>query len=78
MTVSRKDHEADWLRSIAEDPETTDADYSVAEVILLDRQLTYEQRNSAELKRLEDLKYLFVNPGGTWEPVLRARGDHDR
>ena len=32
--------------------------------------LTYEQRNCAEVKRLEDLQYLFVKPGGTWEPVF--------
>ena len=60
---------AEWLRSIAEHPETTDADYSTAEALLLNRQLTFEQRNSDEVKRLEDLECLFVNPGGTWEPV---------
>jgi hypothetical protein len=65
-----RDREADWLRSIAEHPETTDADYAVAEEILHDPQLTYEQRNSVEVKRLEDLQYLFVNPGGTWEPAF--------
>ena len=70
MPTSR-DREADWLRSIAEHPETTDADYAMAEQILLDPQLTHDQRNSAEVKRLEDLQYLFVNPGGTWEPVFR-------
>jgi hypothetical protein len=69
MPTSR-DREADWLRSIAEHPETTDADYAVAEEILLDRHLTHEQRNSVEVKRLEDLQYLFINPGGTWEPVF--------
>jgi hypothetical protein len=68
---TRRDREADWLRSIAEHPETTDADYAVAEEILLDPQLTYEQRNSVEVKRLEDLQYLVVNPGGIWEPVFR-------
>ena len=70
MLMSR-DREADWLRSIAEHSETTDADYAMAEQILLDPQLTHDQRNSAEVKRLEDLQYLFVNPGGTWEPVFR-------
>ena len=70
MPTSR-DREADWLRSIAEHPETTDADYAVAEEILLDRQLSHEQPNSVELKPLEDLQYLSVNPGGTWEPVFR-------
>ena len=59
----------EWLRSIAEHPETTDADYSTAEALLHDRQLTFEQRNSDEVKRLEDLECLFVNPGGTWELV---------
>jgi hypothetical protein len=70
MPTSR-DHEADWLRSIAEHPETTDADYAMAKEILVDPQLTHEQRNSVEVKRLEDLQYLVVNPGGTWEPVFR-------
>ena len=70
MQTSRG-READWLRSIAEHPETTDADYAVAEEILLDPQLTHEQRSSVEVKRLEDLQYLVVNPGGTWEPVFR-------
>lgn len=70
MPTSR-DREADWLRAIAEQPETTDADYAMAKEILLDRQLTHRQRSSVELKRLEDLQYLVVNPGGIWEPVFR-------
>jgi hypothetical protein len=65
-----RDREADWLRSIAEHPETTDADYAMAEEILLDHQLTHHQRNSDEVKRLEDLQYLVVYPGGIWDPVF--------
>jgi hypothetical protein len=65
------DDDAEWLRSIADHPETTDADHAMAEEILRDRQLTYRQRNSAEVKHLEDLECMFVNPGGRWEPVPR-------
>jgi hypothetical protein len=67
--TTTQDDDADWLRSIREHPETTDADHAMAEEILLHRQLTYRQRNSAEVKHLEDLECLFVNPGGRWEPV---------
>jgi hypothetical protein len=70
MPTSR-DREADWLRSIAEHPETTDADYAMAEEILPDPQLTHHQRSSVEVKHLEDLQFLVVNPGGIWEPVFR-------
>ena len=70
MPTSR-DREAGWLRSIAEHPETTDADYAVAEEIPLNRQLTHEQRNSVEVNGWRFYEYLFVNPGGTWEPVFR-------
>jgi hypothetical protein len=67
--TTTRDDDADWLRSIAEHPATTDADHAMAEEILRDRQLTYRQRNSAEVKHLEDLECLFVDPGGRWEPV---------
>jgi hypothetical protein len=57
------------LQAIAEHPETTAADYAAAEEILRDRQLTFEQRNSDEVRRLEDLQFLYVEPGGTWAEV---------
>jgi hypothetical protein len=67
--MEHQKHEEDWLRLIAEHPDTSEADYAMAEEILSDSQLTVEQRNRTELKRLEDLQFLFVEPGGTWEPV---------
>jgi hypothetical protein len=65
MSESR-DRDQVWLRAIAEHPETTEADYTAAEAILADKQLTFEQRNSDEVRHLEDLLFLYVEPGGTW------------
>lgn len=70
-------HDDDWLRAVAAHPQTTDADHAMAEQILLDRQLTYGQRNSAEVKHLENLECLFVNPGGRWEPVAPRHWKHE-
>jgi hypothetical protein len=67
-----REHDGDWLRAIAEHPETTEADYVAAEAILLDGQLTFEQRNSDEVRRLEDLQFLYVEPGGKWAEVAEA------
>jgi hypothetical protein len=69
------DHEARWLRAIADHPDTTEADYAMAQDILGDEQLTFDQRNRPELKHLEDLQFLYVNPGGTWGAWSAGQGE---